>query len=310
MLSKSIRILNLDGSVIKQQGLTRRYKAEIIDLSDLGPSSRLWMNKKTMKDIEERIGGSAKNSVTFLGSGDFHHISHILINQFEEPFSLIIFDFHPDWDTLPPRVACGSWLSQTLKNKNILKCILIAVSSSDISSWWIQSGSLGSLKSDRVEIYPYAHKPSLAFFKRIPENISMKIEKGLFYNKIYWNELKGKNLTEFLLSLLKRIPTKQVYVSIDKDCLKKEYALTNWEEGYISLEEFLLMLKLIKENLDIIGMDITGDYSRICLAGNCKRFFSKLDHPKEINAKEFPESFITAANEQTNLKILELITSN
>lgn len=310
MLNKSIRILNLDDSVIKQQRLTSQYKTEIIDLSYLGRRVRLWMDKKTMKDIEERIQGSEKDSVTFLGSGDFHHISHILINQFDEPFSLIIFDFHPDWDTLPPRMGCGSWVSQTLKNKNILKCILIGVSSSDISSWWLQSGNLDSLKDNRVEIYPYSHKPSLAFFKKIPQNISIEIMRGFLYNKIYWNELKGKNLREFFLFLLKRMPTKQVYVSIDKDCLKKEYALTNWEEGQVSLEEFLLMLKLIKENLDIIGMDVTGDYSRICVAGNCKRFFSKLDHPKNINAKALPESFITATNEDTNLKILELIASN
>jgi arginase family enzyme len=310
MLNKSIRILNLDNSVIKQQKFTSQYKTEIIDLSDLGSQARLWMNKKMMNYIEERIQGSEKNSITFLGSGDFHHISHILINQFEQPLSLIIFDFHPDWDTLPPRFGCGSWLTQTLKNKNILKCVLIGVSSTDISSWWIESGNLDSLKSDRVEIYPYSHKPSLAFFKDVPTNISLKIEKGFFYNKLYWNELKGKDLTEFFLSLLKRIPTEQVYVSIDKDCLKKEYALTNWEEGHMSLEEFLLVLKLIKENLDIIGMDITGDYSKICLVGNYKRFFSKLDHPKNIDAEKFAEPFITATNEKTNLKILELLTSN
>lgn len=310
MLNKSIRILNLDDSLIRQQKLISQYKCEIIDLSYLGPRARLWMDKKTMKDIEGRIQGSLKSSITFLGSGDFHHISHILINQFEQPLSLIIFDFHPDWDTLPPRFGCGSWLTQTLKNKNILKCILIGVSSSDISSWWVESGNLDSLKSDRLEIYPYSHRPSLAFFKDVPANISLKIEKGFFYNKIYWNELKGKDLTEFFLSLLKRIPTEQVYISIDKDCLKKEYALTNWEEGHMSLEEFLLMLKLIKENLDIIGMDITGDYSKISLAGNYKRFFSKLDHPKNIDAEKFSASFITATNEEANLKILELLTSD
>ena len=268
------------------------------------------MDKKTMKDIEGRIQGSLKNSITFLGSGDFHHISHILINQFEQPLSLIIFDFHPDWDTLPPHFGCGSWLTQTLKNKNILKCILIGVSSTDISSWWVESGNLDSLKDNKVEIYPYSHRPSLAFFKDVPANISLKIEKGFFYNKLYWNELKGKDLTGFFLSLLKRIPTEQVYISIDKDCLKKEYALTNWEEGHMSLEEFLLMLKLIKENLDIIGMDITGDYSKISLAGSYKRFFSRLDHPKNIDAEKFSASFITATNEETNLKILELLASN
>jgi len=309
MLNKSIRILDLDGSIVKQQNLISQYKAEIIDLKDLGPAVRLWMNKKTKKEIEERIRGSTKDSITFLGSGDFHHISSILINQFHQPFSVIIFDFHPDWDTLPPRLGCGSWVTQILKNKNILKCIIIGVSSDDISSWWVQSGNLDSLKDSRVEIYPYAHKPSLAFFKRIPENLSFGFQKHLLFNKIYWNELKGKNLKDFFLSLFKRIPTKAVYLSIDKDCLRKDYALTNWEEGYLSLDELLLILKLIKENLDIFGVDIVGDYSKICIKSKFKRIFSYFDHPKAQTANKLPESVIAAINEGTNLKILELLNS-
>jgi len=307
MLNKSIRILNFDDNVTKQKNLISRYKTEIIDLSDLGTKVRLWMNSKHKQVIQERIKGLDTNCVTFLDSGDFHHISHILISEFKEPLSLIIFDFHPDWDTQPPRFGCGSWVTQTLKNKNILKCLLIGVSSDDISTRCIQTGNLDALKDNRVEIYPYAHKPSLTFLKKVPENISINLEKGFLCNKIYWHELKAKNLTEFFQSLLKRIPTKQVYVSVDKDCLKKEYALTNWEEGLFSLEEFLSMLKIIKNNLDIAGMDIVGDYSEIFIAGRLKAIFSKIDHPKKVNADEYSESSINAVNEETNLKILEVL---
>jgi len=309
MLNKTIRILNLDDSVVKHKNLASQYKAEIVDLKYLGPKVRLWMNKKTKSQIEERIQGSSKNSITFLGSGDFHHISSILINQFRQPLSVIIFDFHPDWDILPPRFGCGSWVNQILKNKNIEKCILIAVSSDDISSGYVQSGNLNSLKDNRVEIYPYKHKPSLAFFKRIPENISFGLRKRLFISKIRWNELKGKNLKDFFLSVLKRIPTKEVYISIDKDCLKRNYALTNWEEGCLSLDELLLMLQLIKENLDMAGVDIVGDYSKICIQSKLKRIFSYFDHPRGLTATKFPESAVAAINEETNLKILELLAA-
>jgi len=307
MLNKSIRVLNLDDSIVKQQSLISRYKAEIIDLKELGPKVRLWMNKKTKNEIEERIRGSTKDSITFLGSGDFHHISSILINQFHQPFSVIIFDFHPDWETLPPRFGCGSWVNQVLKSKNIEKFILIGVSSDDISSGYVQSGNLDSLKDNRVEIYPYAHKPSLAFFKRIPENVSFRFNKHLLFNKIYWSELKDKNLKDFFLSLLKRIPTKEVYLSIDKDCLRKDYALTNWEEGHLSLDELLLILKLIKENLDIVGADIVGDYSKICIKSKFKSICSYFDHPKAQTANKFSEPVVTATNEATNLKILQLL---
>ena len=309
MLSGSIRILNFDDSLIKQKQLFSKYRAEIIDLTDLGPKVRLWFNKAAKRQIEERISSSSSNSVTFLGSGDFHHVSSILVEQFKDPVSVIAFDFHPDWDTLPPRFGCGSWITQILRKRNIAKVILLGASSGDISSWWVQSGNLASLKDDRLEIYPYAHKRSLAFFKTVPENISLKTKKHIFYSEIYWEELKAKNLQEFFLSVLKRLPTKQVYVSIDKDCLRREHALTNWENGLFSLDELLMMLKMIKENLDIVGMDIAGDYSKVSVKGLYKYFCSMIDHPKGISAQKAPESLITATNESANLKIMEVMNS-
>jgi hypothetical protein len=98
-------------------------------------------------------------------------------------------------------------------------------------------------------------------------------------------------------------------VSIDKDSLAAEYALTNWEEGFLSLEQLLLALSLIKEKRDIIGADITGEYSIPFSKGRIRSFFSRLDHPKDFTAKEKPQALIDAVNEKTNLKILEALIS-
>jgi len=307
MLNQSIRILDFDDSVTKQQNLLSRYHTEIVDLKDLGPRARIWLDKKTKKEIEKRIDGSAKNSITFLGSGDFHQVSHILIHQFDEPICVILFDFHPDWGIFPPRLGCGSWVTESLRNENILKLILIGASSKDLSSPWIQTGNINSLQGNRVEIYPYSHRPSFTFFKRIPENFSIKIKKSLFISKINWNELKGKDLINLFLSMLKRLPTPKVYLSIDKDCLRNEYSLTNWEEGMLSLEELLWMLKLIMDYVDIIGMDIVGDYSEISVSGKLKKFISYFDHPEDLRAKYLSGAFVNEINERTNLSILGLL---
>jgi len=307
MFNQNILILDFDASVIKQQEIMKNYRSEIIDLSAFGPKARLWMDRETRLAIAERLRSLTKNSLAFLGSGDFHHISSILIGQFKEPFSLVVFDFHPDWDTLPPKFGCGSWLTQVLENKHITKCVLVGVSSNDISTGWIQSGNLGALRDNRVQIYPYSHKPSWVFLRKIPENISLNLKKSFLGSQIYWSELAGKKLADFFLSIIQSLPTKQVYVSIDKDCLKKEYALTNWEEGLLSLEELLIMLKIIKDNLDIIGVDIAGDYSPVFVASKVKAFLSRVDHPKDIAANHFSNSFINATNQTTNLKILETL---
>lgn len=308
MLDKKIRILNFDQSIVKQRGLLEKYESDIIDLKDLEGRARYWLNSRDRKIIEERIIGSAKDAVTFLGSGDFHQISEILINSFSQPLSLILFDFHPEWDTLSPRFSCGSWLNQVLKRKNALKVILIGVSSEDISTFNINSGNLKSLRENRVEIYPYTHAPSKVFFKKVPQNLSVRIERSLFFDTIHWHELAGEDLTEFFEKIFYRLPSKDVYVSIDKDCLNYDSALTNWEEGRFSLEQLLLMLKLIKENFNIIGLDVTGDYSQIHLSGLTKRIISYWDHPKDIKPLKVSQEFISAVNEKTNLKILELLT--
>jgi hypothetical protein len=308
MFNQNIRILNFDASVIRQPGVLKNYNPEIIELSDLGPKARLWTDKKTGSAIEERLRGLSESSITFLGSGDFHHISSILTDRFDAPFSLIVFDFHPDWDILPPKFGCGSWVTRALKNKNIAKCVLAGVSSSDISSGWIQNGNLGALRDNRVEIYPYSHKPSRVFFRPVPENVSLNIKRDFLGSKIYWTELRGKDLADFFLSLVRRLPAKRVYVSIDKDCLREEYALTNWEKGLFSLEELLKILKIIKENLEIIGVDIVGDYSYASFDSRLKAFFSAIDHPKDIAASRFSDSFINATNQNTNLRILETLT--
>lgn len=309
MLNKSIRILNFDDSIIKQKNLLLGYENEVWDLKDLGMSVRFWMNSAVRSLIEKRIRNSTRNLITFLGSGDFHHITELLVARFDKPISVISFDFHPDWEVFGPRFGCGSWVSEVLNRKNILKFVLLGTSSKDISSFNIQGANLSSLKDGRLEIYPYSHQPSVVFLKKIPKNVSVRIENGLFFNKIYWDELKNKKLEDFFQNLLKRMPTREVYVSIDKDCLNNDYSLTNWEEGGFSLDELLLFLKMIKENLDIVGLDITGDYSPISVKGTFKKIASYLDHPKGIQANTLPDSFITERNEDTNLKILQLLNS-
>jgi arginase family enzyme len=307
MLDSAIRILDLDDGLTLQHNLLARYSHQIINLRDLGPKARLWLDKRTKEDVARRIHGSRRESLTFLGSGDFHHLTNILISEFEDDISVIVFDAHPDWETLPPQLGCGSWVSQTLKNRNILKLILIGISSSDISTMHLESANFTSLADDRLEIYPYQHEPSWVFLKRIPPNTSVKFKNYLFAHKIFWDEMKNKNLSEFILSVIKRLPSNKVYLSIDKDCLRSDYALTNWEEGMLSLDELLLMLKVIKENAQIIGADIVGDYSPVIMQGKIKNLCSWLDHPKIIKAHNLTQDEITKVNEKTNLKILEAL---
>ena len=309
MLSKTIRILDLDGSVIRQEGLISRYQAEVIQAADIGPRARLWLDQAVKVRLEERLKNSMANALTFIGSGDFHHITYLLAARFTEPFTLIVFDFHPDWDILPPRLGCGSWVSAALREPQVAKCLLLGVSSEDISSFSIQTGDLSALKNDRVEIYPYSHPPSRTFLRKIPENISINARNGIISSEIRWMELKTRRLGDFFKTVISRVPTRKVYLSIDKDCLQSAYAATNWEEGQMPLEDLLFMVRLIKEEKEIIGADIVGDHSPVLIDGWFKRKCSDWDHPKETSAAGMRQEEIRRINELTNIKLAEVLTA-
>jgi len=297
MLDIGICILNFDNSVTSQHKLTSNYPAEIIDLTSLASSARLYFSSKIRKKISDVLGLHRKKYPVFLGSGDFHHVSEVLTSKINEPFSLIVFDFHPDWDTLPPRFGCGSWVTQALKNKNISKCVLIGMGSDDLSFPVLQTANLKALKNNRLEIYPYKHKPSRVYFR------------GIDSNKINWHQLEKEDLTKFTLGLINRLPTKKIYISIDKDCLKKDFTLTNWEAGFLRLDQLLMIIRLFRENLDIIGLDVTGDYSAPRISSKIKAIISGFDHPKDFTARNYSADLITLVNEQTNQAILKEIFS-
>jgi len=305
MLNKTVRILNFDNSIMQQPGIICRYPAQVVDFTALASSARLFMSGAVRKKIADCLNPQEKNHPTFLGSGDFHHISEVLTSQIEEQACLIVFDFHPDWDSLPPRFGCGSWVAQAMKNKNISKCVLIGMGSGDLSGFSLQAASLDALVDDRLEIYPFRRKPSRVYFRPIAENNSIIAKKGFLSSRIIWHELEKENLTEFMLNLTKRLPGQKAYISIDKDCLKSDFALTNWEEGLLSLNQLLTMLKPLRDNLDIIGLDITGDYSYPLVSNSLKAALSRLDHPKRVAADNCPKDLILKVNQQVNLRILK-----
>jgi len=307
-LSSQVRILNFDSSVTRQTNLLRQFHPTIVDLQQLGPASRLFMNDATAREVRRVLAPELKSAITLLGSGDFHHVSSLLIEQFTEPISVIVFDHHPDWDILPPRLHCGSWVTQALRRPNVKKVVLVGVSSHDISCPYIHSGNLHALKDDRLEIYPAIHASTRVFFRQVPDNRSVSVRRGLLSSLITWQELRSTDLTARMSQVVKQVTPKQVYVSIDKDCLRADASLTNWETGDLRLGELTQLLTLISQELEIVGLDVVGDYSPPHVKGWLKTLMERLDRPKTFSANGKSEAEITAVNERTNLRLLDVLT--
>ena len=129
-----IRVLNLDDSLLAQKTFLKEYSPNIVDLKRYGPRARIWLDSKTARSIANELDPTVKHYPTFIGSGDYHHLSSLLIQQFDEPLTVVVFDHHPDWDIMPPRLACASWVTYVLRRPNIKKVILVGISSEDIST--------------------------------------------------------------------------------------------------------------------------------------------------------------------------------
>lgn len=309
MLKNKIRLLNFDGSLLSQRRLIDKYLPEIIDYRNLGLISRIWLGDSEAKKIGKDFNQQDKGAITFIGSGDYHHISGLLIDQFTQPISIIVFDNHPDWDIMPPRLGCGSWVSYVLQRPNIKNVLILAVTSQDISTGNIRTGNLASLKDNRVQLYPYNHEPTKITYRDVPINRCLHIERDKKDKTIHWQELKTKNLETFIPEVLNTLSTNEVYVSIDKDCLNSKYALTNWEEGQLDLQDLLLILNLIKQNKTIVGLDITGEYSQPKVKGLIRNLVSYFDHPKNNSARNKDFDYINQVNQETNLAILNLLAA-
>jgi len=303
-----LRILDLDGSVTAQKGLLARYDPEIVDLTDIGPKARFWARGNVRRLLAARIPDTGNSRVTFMGSGDFHHMTEILLERFNEPVAVIHFDFHQDWDSTCPLLHCGSWVTKVLRKKhNILKCVTLGASAKTMEFFSLQAGYLRLLENDRLELYPYTSKTGMVFMRHVPRNISFDIKRYPLMTNIFWKELKGQDLSAFFSGLIERLPVKKVYITIDKDCMDARSALTNWDQGEMAVEHVLAILKVIKDRCDIIGMDITGDYSPVKVDNAFKDIMLRWNHPKMIEASKYSLSEITALNERTNLRIVETV---
>lgn len=104
-------ILNTDNSVTRQ-GLHRDFEVDAIDLVDIRTNLQFYADRYGKRAFLDRTSPGKKSAPTLhlLGSGDFHHLTLMLLEQVASPFLLVVFDNHADCSSLGPKYHCGNWL--------------------------------------------------------------------------------------------------------------------------------------------------------------------------------------------------------
>lgn len=270
-----------------------------------GKAVRLWSKQQALDDLGRDIAKSVPFAgqhpqLCFLGSGDFHHVTALLLNTALERQSvsttLIHFDNHPDWVTFDGGMHCGSWVNSALAHRNIHKVITIGVCSRDLRNPERKGANLRWLGDGRLELYPYRHPPSRVAGD-YGNGASYQQEKGA----LHWKSISEIGEENFIDHILSRIGTQAVYLTIDKDVLATADAVTNWDQGSMRLPYLLTLISEIGRCHRIIGADVTGDYSAPSYAGDLKTLLLKraeifIDQPWLRHEADETRTINSAAN--------------
>ncbi|MBO7412978.1 MAG: arginase family protein [Fibrobacter sp.] len=180
--------------------------------------------------------------IHFIDGGNYHYMSKIWTDMVQEPFTLVVFDHHPDMQA--PRfggiLSCGSWVLEVLNtNKFAEQVILIGVADHLVDE--IRQEIASDTCSDAPSILDkvtFIKESELG--KEIPGRLSSLVSVG--------------EPVEPLSSKL--------YLSIDKDALAPAFAATNWDQGSLSTESLKNIIAGLAASHKIIGVDICGERAR------------------------------------------------
>jgi arginase family enzyme len=276
-MSAHLRILDTDGSVdaTALADAAPWSSTTRVDLRDLGPSLRLWSRRRNIDAVRARLAAAdPRPSITFMGSGDFHHLAALLAERVQEPFTLLHFDNHPDWVRLAPRWHCGSWVNRALALPNVQRVVTVGCCSGDLVDPVRKGGNLPALDSGRLALFPWQHEASRVR-RRITDGPGHAWHEGY----IHWRNLVDMPLQQATDAVLSAIPTEAIWITIDKDVLPESEALTNWDQGRMPLAALLAMLRAAGQRKRVLGADICGEYSPPRHANWLKRIEAKMDQP-------------------------------
>ena len=185
---------------------------------------------KSECSIENRGNSTNVPTIHFFDNGNYHYMSKLWTDRVQEPFTLIVFDHHPDMQ--PPRfggiLSCGGWVKEVLDhNKFIQNVVIIGV------------------KDELVET--------------VREELSQSGEANILEKVTFIKKSELNTLSSIICSDSVNVFSSNLYISIDKDALSPTYAATNWDQGSLTLDALKDCITTLASGRKILGVDICGE---------------------------------------------------
>ena len=168
--------------------------------------------------------------IHFFDNGNYHYMSKLWTDRVQEPFTLIVFDHHPDMQ--PPRfggiLSCGGWVKEVLENNKFIQNVIII-----------------GVKDELVET--------------VREELSQSGEANILEMVTFIKESELSTLPSIICSDSVNVFSSNLYISIDKDALSPSYAVTNWDQGSLTLDALKDCITTLASGRKILGIDICGE---------------------------------------------------
>jgi arginase family enzyme len=203
---------------------------------------------------------------TLFGSGDFHHLSAVWMRQFQEPFTLLSFDNHPDWDIRPPHWSCGAWINRALESPFVRDVGIWGCGNYECNFPGRLLGNRSASRAGRLRVHPWA-------------------QEGVGYPD-WLSPIRAETWKSQFVDWVKSRAGRKIYVTVDMDCLASGEAVTNWENGRFTCEDLVWALGAARESAEIIGGDLCGAWSRQEYATGFQKLAGWFDHPKVVEPTE------------------------
>lgn len=280
-------VLDFDGSVGELPGAVR------VPLEDRQETVRFACRRKRLRELERELAPmlDAGPSPVFLGSGDFHHVSFLLIERLRslgKRIQVVVLDNHPDNMRYPFGIHCGSWVWHASRLPFVARVHVVGVASPDVEGRSIWENHLAPLRSGKIVYHC--------------------IRRDLRYLRLAG--VRGCRSYPSAVELLEALPVSlggaqdPVYLSIDKDVLAEDVVRTNWDQGVFRMEELSAAVRMLQGR--ILACDVAGEASSYRYRSRFKRFLCGLDRQPEIPAGALDEW--KARHREVNLELLSLLS--
>lgn len=209
--------------VYEEENFIKNRRFRWIDCTDLNGVD-CYCDVDARRRLEEKIASFSPEGIHFIDSGNYHYLSKLWTDKIREPFSLVVFDHHPDMQPtlFEDMLSCGSWVKDVLETNSFLHKVFIVGAAEPL----VEAMTTGY--GDKVKCY---------------SETDLSHEEG-------WNRFSEEHVD---------CP---VYISVDKDVLNGASAATNWDQGSLTLEELESLLGIILKKEAVVGVDICGECSR------------------------------------------------